>query len=134
MYANTTLGGTNYAYPDTCYTLVGTVTSAIPYPNVSEGTMCDPSTAVTTVLIDGGPSITQTSSITLSTGDSTGALGGVASGQMMGPTSFTLGSTAVMVGGMPVQRLTSTTAQNGTSPNCVGVTLVPSQYKVMVLT
>ncbi|WP_299493329.1 PAAR-like domain-containing protein [uncultured Shewanella sp.] len=109
------------------------MTAAVLYPNISEGTMCDASTSTTTVLIDGGLSVTQISSITLSTGDSSGVLGGVASGQMMGSTSFTLGCTAVMVGGMPVQRLTSTTAPNGTSPKCVGVTLVSSQYKVRVL-
>ncbi|WP_298774174.1 DUF4150 domain-containing protein [uncultured Shewanella sp.] len=133
MFANTTLGGMNLGFPDVCNTVVGPAVSPMPYPNISEGTMCNPATAAINVLIDGAPTINQSSMVMLSNGDNAGAVGGVASGMMMGPTTFMVGSVGVIVGGVPCQRLTSTTGQNGMSPNTVGSTLAPSQVKVLVL-
>jgi hypothetical protein len=58
---------------------------------------------------------------------------GVASGMVMGPSEFILGSFTVFKEGAPAQRLTSMTGHNGLSMNCPGVTLVPSQVTVLVL-
>lgn len=133
MFGNTALGGMNLGFPDVCNTPGPVGPIPVPYPNISQGNMCNPGTAALSVLVDGGPSINQGSIITLSSGDNAGAVGGVASGMMMGPTTFKMGSMGVMIEGLPAMRLTSMTGQNGMSPNCPGVTLAPSQVKVMYM-
>lgn len=134
MFMNTTMGGMNTAFPDVCNTPTpaGPVVP-LPYPNISNGNMANPGTVALKVLIGGMPTMHLNSQIPVSNGDNVGTIGGAVSGMMMGPTRATQGSSAVMLGGIPATRLTSTTAQNGTNPNGVGVTMVPSQTKVLVM-
>jgi hypothetical protein len=92
-----------------------------------------PTTTAITVLTDCMPSHNQMSEIFISNGDNPGVNMGVASGMVMGPTEFILGSLTVLKGGMPAQRMTSMTGHNGLSMNCPGVALAPSQVTVLVL-
>jgi hypothetical protein len=58
---------------------------------------------------------------------------GVASGMVMGPHRHMMGSFGVIYEGAPVTKMTSPTGQNGLSMNAPGLTLVPSQFKVMIM-
>jgi hypothetical protein len=71
--------------------------------------------------------------IPMSMGDNAGCMpGGVMSGMMMGPSRNLMGSVKVLTGGMPATKMLSPTMQNLT--NCpVGMSLVPSQCKVMIM-
>jgi hypothetical protein len=70
---------------------------------------------------------------TISNGDNAGVAMGVASGMVMGPDRHMMGSFGVIVQGMPVTKMTSMTGQNGMSLNVPGMSLVPSQFKVLIL-
>jgi hypothetical protein len=59
--------------------------------------------------------------------------GGVASQMVMGPDRHLMGSFSVLLQGMPATKMTSMTGQNGMSLNVPGATLVPSQFKVLIL-
>ena len=131
-FMNTMAGSINLGMPDVCNTPSPVGPVPVPYPNISSCQMCNPATVAQTVLVAGMFAVNVNSQILMSNGDNAGVAGGVASGMMMGPTRFLLGSTTVMTCGMPAQRLTSITGQNGMSPNCPGVTVVPAQTKVMV--
>ncbi len=133
MFQLTMAGGMNQGFPDVCLTPTPVGPVPVPYPNISTGATANPATTALTVLTDGMPSLTLRSMIPLSNGDQPGVNGGVASGMIMGPTTFTVGSTAVLQGGAPAVRLTSMTGQNGLSMNCPGVALAPSQVKVLIL-
>lgn len=133
MFQLTMMGGMNMGLPDVCLTPTPVGPIPIPYPNISTGATTNPATSVLTVLSDGMPSLNQMSMGTISNGDNLGVNLGVASGMVMGPTEFILGSFTVFKGGMPAQRLTSMTGHNGLSMNCPGVSMAPSQVTVLVL-
>ena len=133
MFQSTSGGGMNMGFPDVCLTPTPVGPIPVPYPNVSTGATANPATTALTVLTDGMPSLNQMSMITISQGDNPGVNLGVASGMVMGPTEFILGSLTVFKEGAPAQRLTSMTGHNGLSMNCPGTTLVPSQVTVLVL-
>ena len=57
----------------------------------------------------------------------------VCSGMVMGPSRHMMGSTNVLYGGMPATKMTSMTGQNGLSLNAPGMTLVPAQFKVILM-
>jgi len=70
--------------------------------------------------------------IPMTMGDNAGVAMGVASGTVMGPARNTKGSTKVFTGGTPATRCLDTAMQNSTNvPG--GMTLVPSQFKVLIL-
>jgi hypothetical protein len=69
----------------------------------------------------------------VSQGDSAGVGMGVASSMMMGPCTYMMGSTGVIYEGSPATKMTSPTGQNGMSMNTPGMTLVPAQFKVMIM-
>jgi hypothetical protein len=66
-----------------------------------------------------------------SNGDNAGVATGVASGTVMGPCRHITGAFTVLVGGMPLTRMTSVSMQNST--NIVGMRVAPSQPTVLVL-
>ncbi len=133
MYQLTTQGGTTLGNPDVCLTPTPGGPVPTPYPNTSSCATANPATTVLNVLTDGMPALNQRSMIPMSNGDNAGVNLGVASGMVMGPTTFTLGSTKVLKGGAPAMRLTSMTGHNGISMNCPGTAVAPSQTKVLVL-
>lgn len=133
MFQQTMAGGINLGFPDVCLTPTPVGPIPIPYPNITTGATTNPTTTALTILTDGMPSLNQMSMIPLSNGDNMGVNMGVASGLVMGPTEFILGSITVMKEGTPAQRLTSITGHNGVSMNAPGMSLVPSQVTVLVL-
>lgn len=133
MFQQTMMGGMTMGFPDVCLTPTPVGPVPIPYPNISTGVTTIPTTTAITVLTDCMPSHNQMSEIFISNGDNAGVNMGVASGMVMGPTEFILGSLTVLKGGMPAQRMTSMTGHNGLSMNCPGVALAPSQVTVLVL-
>jgi hypothetical protein len=133
MFANCQMGGMNLAFPDVCNTPTPVGPVPIPYPNMAMGPTALPPTASLKVLMSGMPAHHLGTSVPMSNGDNAGVAMGVASGMVMGPQRHTLGSFGVLVEGMPVTKMTSMTGQNGLSMNAPGVTLVPAQFKVLVL-
>lgn len=122
--------GMSLGFPDVCLT-PAVVPVPIPYPNIT----LQP-TAIPTqfkVLLMGMPAHNLTTSRVPSNGDNAGVLLGVASGLVMGPDRHLMGSTNLMIGGPPTTKMLSPTGHNGMSPNIPGVTLAPSQIKVMSL-
>ncbi|MBF0170486.1 MAG: DUF4150 domain-containing protein [Nitrospinae bacterium] len=133
MFANTQMGGMNFAFPDVCLTPIPPVGPVpIPYPNFGTGCMGIP--AAYNILLSVAPAHNMTTTVPLSMGDNTGVNMGVASGMVMGPSRHMLGSFNVFYDGMPATKMTSLTGQNGMSLNIPGMTLVPSQFKVILLT
>ncbi len=129
MFANSQMGGMNLAFPDVCNTPSPAGPVPVPYPNITTGLTAIPN--VPNILIAGMPAHNLGTTIPFSNGDNAGVGTGVASGMVMGPSRHLLGSFTTLTGGMPATRMTSMSMQNST--NAVGVTLAPSQFKVMVL-
>jgi len=123
MFLNCQKGGQNFAFPDVCKTPVGPSEVPIPYPNTALGATANPGTAVLKVLISGTPAHKLGTIIPLSNGDNAGVLGGVVSNMMMGPRRNIKGDFAVLIGGKPATRMGDPTAQNGSSPNAMGMSL-----------
>jgi len=137
MFANCQMGGMNMAAPDVCLTPIptpaGPVPTPIPYPNIAMPMTAIPPTACLKVLLTAGPAHNLMTTVPMSNGDNAGVNLGVASGMVMGPCRHTMGSTNVLYGGMPATKMTSMSGQNGMSMNIPGMTLVPSQFKVMLM-
>lgn len=131
MFALTMGPGMCMAFPDACKTPPFAI--PIPYPNIAVSAPAIG--AVPTILCDGMPTLNQASQIAVSQGDDAGVMMGLVSEMVMGPTSFILGSLTIMMGGPPVQRLTSVCGQNAMAelPNAVGCCIVPSQTTVLCL-
>ncbi len=129
MFANAQLMGLDTGFPDVCLTPAGPTPVPVPYPNLAAGPMGVP--AAYNVLFQCAPAHNLGTTIPLTNGDNAGLAMGVASGTVMGPSRHLTGAFTVLVGGMPVTRLTSMSLQNST--NCPGARLVPSQTKVLVL-
>lgn len=133
MLAKTSMPGMDMAFPDVCKTPAPppVVMVPIPYPNISMNPMAIPTTTSLKHLITFMPSHNMASTTATSMGDTTGVLGGVASQIMMGPGRNTKSSVKVITGAMPATRMLDTTMQNLT--NSSGMSLVPSQFKVLYL-
>jgi hypothetical protein len=129
MFANTQLAGTDMGFPDVCLTPTPAGPVPVPYPNVAAAPMGVP--AVYKVLFMAAPVHNLSTVIPLTNGDNAGLALGVASGTVMGPSRHLTGAFSVLVGGMPVTRLSSISLQNST--NCPGVRVAPSQTKVLIL-
>jgi hypothetical protein len=132
MFANSQMGGMSFAFPDVCKTPIPPVGPVpIPYPNMSLGmTKVPPSFKV---FFGGTPAHNMNTTGTISNGDNAGVAGGVASQMVMGPDRHMLGSFGVLLEGMPATKMTGMTGANGMSMNVPGMTLVPSQFKVLIL-
>jgi len=132
MFANCQLGGMDFGFPDVCLT-PALVPVPIPYPNMSMGMTANPATACKKVYLSCMPAHNLMTMGTISMGDNAGVNLGVASGTVMGPCKHLMGCVGVIYEGSPVTKMTSPTGQNGISLNAPGLTLVPSQFKVMVM-
>ncbi|WP_210207881.1 DUF4150 domain-containing protein [Bosea caraganae] len=121
----------NFAFPDVC--LVPTPAGPIPtpFPNIALTPTAIPNQVK--VLAMCMPTHNVMTVTPLSNGDNPGVAMGVASGMVMGPATAAMGSTNVLIGGPPVAKLAMPAKQNGLSPNTVGMTIAPSQIKVMAL-
>lgn len=123
MFANTNLGVMSLAFPDVCLT-------PIPIPEVNIDFSITNVPTVFNVLYGGGLAENLITISTLSTAD-VGA--GVVSGMCMGPKRSLLGSFKLLVGAIFASRMTSINGQNGLLPNCVGICLIPVQFRVVLL-
>jgi hypothetical protein len=120
------MGGVNIGFPDICKT---PPMIPIPYPNISFGPtgfppafkifwMCTPSHNIMTMPM-------------FSIGDTPGVLLGLVSQTVMAPTRHIIGAFTMLLMGLPATRMTTINIQN--TMNCPGMTLVPSQIKVIIL-
>lgn len=130
-FANNNLGSLNLGFPDVC--LVPTPVGPIPtpFPNLAISAMAIPSQFK--VLVMCMPIHNMMTVTPISNGDNPGVAMGVASGMVMGPHMALMGSTNVLVGGPPATKMAMPTKQNGISPNIVGMTITPSQIRLMIL-
>ena len=119
------------AFPDVCKTPVGPAVVPLPYPNIALSNTAVPTQ--TKVMLLGMPAHNLTTQIPLSNGDNAGVLLGVASNLMMGPKAAAMGSANLFIGGSPAIKLTSPSKQNGMNPNVPGLTITPSQTKMMAM-
>jgi len=119
------------AFPDVCLTPAPPAPAPIPipYPNIG----LDPTNVgfVPNVLMTCVPAHNMGTRPPMTNGDNAGLATGVASGTVMGPARTVTGAFTVLVGGMPLARLTSITIQNST--NAPGAKVVPSVTNVLVL-
>jgi len=128
MFATTQMIGMNLGFPDVCLTPMPAPVP-IPYPNIALPMMGVP--AAYRVLFFCAPAHNLLTVIVMTLGDTPGIALGVASGMVMGPSRCVTAAFTVLVGGIPATRLTSITITNST--NCPGMTIVPSQIKVILL-
>ncbi|MDR1311299.1 MAG: DUF4150 domain-containing protein [Burkholderiaceae bacterium] len=137
MYVLSMGAGMTMGFPDVCLTPVptpaGPIPTPIPYPNT--GTTAMTPASVKNVLMGCTPTVNQMASIAMTSGDEAGALTGVVSHMIKGQGMWILGSTSLLVGGMPAMRLTSVGGGNamGLMPNCPATCIVPSQFITMAL-
>jgi hypothetical protein len=134
MFANCSMGGMDFGMPDVCLTPAPPAPPIpVPYPNTAQLPMAIPPTANMRHLISMMPAHNLGTTIPMTMGDNAGVAMGVASGTVMGPARNTMGSTKVLTGGMPATKMLSTAMQNSTNVPA-GMTLAPSQIKVIIMT
>lgn len=135
MFANTQMGGLNFAFPDVCLTPiptpVGPIPVPIPYPNISMPMMSIPSQFKMFTLCM--PNHNLLTIAPMSMGDNAGLMMNPLSASVMGPTRHLLGSFKTMIGGLPATRMLSLSGQNGISPGSFGLSLAPCQVKTLIL-
>lgn len=129
MFANSQMGGQDFAFPDVCLTPTPGGPVPIPYPNIAMGPTAVPN--VTKVMFMGTPAHNMGTTTPMTNGDNAGVATGVASGMVMGPSRHLTGAFTVLIQGMPATRLTSSSLQNST--NAPGCRIAPSQTKVLLL-
>jgi hypothetical protein len=123
--------GMDFAFPDVCLTPTPVGPIPIPYPNINMSVTAVPTQFNTFIMCM--PAHNMTTLRTISMGDNAGVNLGVMSGMDMGPGGAMMGSATFFVGGPPATKLTMPTKQNGVSPNAIGMTISPSQIRMLVL-
>ena len=126
MFAKTQMGGLDFAIPDVCLTPVPT-----PYPNLAL-----PMTAIPTqfnVMTVCMPNHNLATITPMSNGDNGGVMGNPLSGMDMGPSKNLVGSFTTLIGGMPATTMLKPSGQNGLSPGAFGMSMLPSQVSLMIL-
>jgi len=134
-FVNTQMMGLQFAFPDVCLTPVptpiGPVPVPIPYPNLAF-----PMTAIPSqfkIFILAMPAHNLLTVVPTSSGDNPGVWLNPMSGMVMGPSRHLMGSVKTFYCGMPVTKMLCPTGQNGIMPGAFGLSIVPSQVKVMVM-
>jgi Domain of unknown function (DUF4150) len=128
MFAKTQMMGMSLGGPDVCLTPMP-VPTPVPYPNIAIPPMGVP--AVYKVLFMCAPAHNLATTVVMTNGDNAGVNLGVAAGTVMGPSRDLTGMFTCLVGGLPATRMTSISITNST--NAPGVTIAPSQLKVLLL-
>lgn len=116
--------------PDVCKTPI-IVPVPIPYPNMVMSSTHIPS--VFNVMFGTGLAENLMTEGTISMGDEPGVEGGIVSGIFMGPDTYIMGSLKVIIGTAFATRMTSLVGMNGMPFNTMGVSLVPAQFRVLLL-
>jgi len=120
-------------FPDVCNTPTPVGPVPVPYPNMATGLTANPATACRKIYLMCMPAHNLMTQVPMSMGDNAGVNMGVASGMVMGPSKHLMGCFGVIYEGNPATKMTSPTGQNGMSLNVPGMTLVPAQFKVMIM-
>lgn len=131
MLADSSESGMDYAYPDCCWTYVGTATTLVTYPNYDWHV----SKVLTQYFIYSGvmPFHNNTCYAAVSSGDELGTNLGTVSGMFIGEVwTLTCVSNIVMSTGMAT-KWSNVTGQNGIVSNTAGTSLVPDQYVIYML-
>jgi len=124
MFANCQLMGMDLAFPDVCKTPV-----PVPFPNMALGPMAIPN--VPNILLMAMPAHNLGTVTPITLGDQPGVLGGIISQTFMQQSRHITGAFTVLTKALPTTRVTSLSLQN--RMNIVGMRLIPSQFKVLVL-
>jgi Domain of unknown function (DUF4150) len=124
VFANNNLGVMSLGFPDVC------IVGIVPVPQVNIDFSITNIPTQFNVLYGGGLVENLITISVLSTAD-VGV--GVASGMCLGQKRSMLGSFKLLVGAIFVSRMTSINGQNGILPNIIGICLVPTQFRVLVL-
>jgi hypothetical protein len=126
MFANCQMMGLDLAFPDVCKTPPAI---PIPYPNIALGPTAIPN--AWNILFMCAPAHNLATVTPLTNGDNAGVTLGVISPSVMGPSRHVTGSFTVLLKGSPATRMTSLSVQNRS--NALGMRIVPSQFKVLML-
>lgn len=130
MFANNSSGVMNMCIaPDVCKT--PPLGEPLPYPNMTYSFFHIP--AVFNLLFGDGLAENLMTQGTISLGDQPGVMGGVVSQIFMGPDRYLAGSFKVLVGGIFAMRLTSLVGMNGMPFNTGGMSVLPAQFRVLLL-
>ena len=135
MFIKTQMPALSFAFPDVCKFIPPPAgPGIIPLPNVSMSITAIPN--ILTQLICGMPAHNLMTANPLSFGNEVSIPfgGGVISSRFLGTMRNTTGSFKVFMDVCPATRMLDLSLQNGDPLDCVGQTLSPSQFKVMVLT
>lgn len=127
MFANINLGVMSLGFPDVCLTPPFGI--PIPYPNITFSLTHIPSQFQ--VIVGGGLAENLLTEGTVSLGDFTGVMLGVASGMVAGPDRPIMGSFKTLFGPVFATRMTTINIQNST--NTIGIALLPVQFVVLLL-
>jgi hypothetical protein len=135
MFAKTQMAGLDFAMPDVCLTPIpspaGPIPTPIPYPNMAMPMTAIPSQfKVLTVCMPNHNLMTITP---MSNGDNVGTMMNPLSGMVMGPAKNLMGSVKTFIGGLPATTMLKPTGQNGISPGAFGMSMVPSQVKMLIM-
>ncbi len=134
MFANTQMPALNFTFPDVCKVATPVGPIPIPLPNLAFTTLAIPT--IFNQFITAMPMHNLITMEPMSNGDEAGLTGGggVVSNLAIGPCRHMLGSFKVFKMCMPSTKMLSPSGQNGALMNIPGLTLTPSQVKVMELT
>ena len=113
--------------PDVCKTPPFAIPA--PFPNIGNNAMAIPT--YFTIMINCMPELNTGGQYAITSGDEAGAMGGVVSQVIIGPSRPLMGSTCYCVGGMPSWRMTDPTMHN--LSNAPGIGMAPSQTVKIVL-
>ncbi len=125
----------SFAFPDVCKFIPPPAgPGIIPLPNVALSITSIPN--IINNLVCGMPAhnLLTPNPVSLGSEVSIPFGGGVISSRFCGMMRNTTGSFKLFLQGCPATRMLDVSLQNGDPLDCVGVTLSPSQFKIMVLT
>jgi hypothetical protein len=131
MFANCQKGGKHFGFPDVCKTPAPPAPSPVPVPYPDMAELPTTGSPCTKILFDGSPAHNIKAAPQLSNGDNAGVAGGMKSSKFMGAVKVKQGSNALKLKGKPAAKLLSPTEHN--NGNVPGITIAPSQTKIMVM-
>jgi hypothetical protein len=136
MFATNSVGAMSMStVPDVCITPIVVppvvVPTPIPYVNIAMSCMHIPS--VFNVMFGDGLAENLMTEGTISIGDEPGVLGGIISHVFIGPDQYVLGSLKVMIGTAFATHMTSLVGMNGKPFNTIGMSILPAQFRVLLL-
>ncbi|ASP39838.1 hypothetical protein CHH28_14660 [Bacterioplanes sanyensis] len=124
MFATTQCIAMHLSVIDVCKTPI-----PVPMPNI--GLSCTAIPNIFNMFTEAMPDHNLLTMVPLSNGDQAGILMGVVSSTIMGPVENIIGSFKVFKSVMPATKMLCVSTHN--TYNTIGITITPSQVKVMIL-